>query len=72
MKTEKEYANVVPFALQLCADHVIVAVGIDANTDLAKSAGLEIDPELGGYRVNSELGAASNIWVVRTATAILI
>jgi programmed cell death 8 (apoptosis-inducing factor) len=50
--------------VQLCADHVIVAVGIDANTDLAQSAGLEIDPELGGYRVNAELAAASNIWVV--------
>lgn len=53
---------------ELCADHVIVAVGIDANTDLAQSAGLEIDPELGGYRVNAELAAASNIWVAGDAS----
>lgn len=58
------------FAMQMFADHVIVSVGIDANSDLAESAGLEVDPQLGGYRVNAELGAASNIWVVRTTTVL--
>ncbi|XP_062513763.1 apoptosis-inducing factor 1, mitochondrial-like [Corticium candelabrum] len=53
---------------ELVADHVVVAVGIDANTDLAESAGLETDPQLGGYRVNAELGAASNIWVAGDAS----
>lgn len=49
---------------QLSVDHVVIAVGLDANVDLAKSARLEVDPELGGYRVNSELEARSDIWVV--------
>lgn len=49
---------------QVTADHVIVAVGLDANVELAKSAGLEVDKTLGGFHVNSELEARSNIWVV--------
>lgn len=50
--------------LQVAADHVIVAVGLSPNVDLAKTAGLEVDRELGGFHVNSELEARSNIWVV--------
>lgn len=42
----------------------MVAVGLDANTDLAGASGLEIDPTFGGYRVNAELEARSNVWVV--------
>ena len=49
---------------QLIADHVLVAVGLEPNTQLAKSSRLEIDSELGGYRVNAELQACSDIWVV--------
>lgn len=55
------------FIKQVNADHVIVAVGLDANVDLAKSAGLEVDRNLGGFHVNSELEARSNIWVVSKA-----
>lgn len=44
----------------------MVAVGLDANTDLAVASGLEIDPTFGGYRVNAELEARSNVWVVST------
>ena len=44
---------------------MIVAVGLDPNVELASAAGLEVDPILGGYHVNSELEAKSNIWVVR-------
>uniref|UniRef100_A0A0R3S5N2 Pyr_redox_2 domain-containing protein n=1 Tax=Elaeophora elaphi TaxID=1147741 RepID=A0A0R3S5N2_9BILA len=44
-------------------DHIIVAVGISANTDLAESCGLEIDPVNGGYVVDAELRARSNVWV---------
>lgn len=51
--------------MQIKADHVIVAVGLDPNVELASAAGLEVDPVLGGYHVNSELEAKSNIWVVR-------
>ena len=43
----------------------MVAVGLDADTRLAtSSSGLEVDTEVGGYRVNSELQACSDIWVV--------
>ena len=49
------------------ASHVIVCVGIDPSTDLASSAGLETDPVLGGFRVNSELQARSDIWVAGDA-----
>ena len=51
--------------LQIKTDHVVVAVGLDANTDLAVASGLEIDSNFGGYRVNAELEARSNVWVVR-------
>jgi programmed cell death 8 (apoptosis-inducing factor) len=46
-------------------DHVVAAVGLEANIDLAKSSGLEIDTEHGGFRVDAELRARSDIWVVR-------
>jgi len=45
------------------ADHVIVAVGVEPNTDLALSSNLEVDPEVGGYLVNAELEARSNLYV---------
>ena len=39
------------------ADHVVVAVGIEPETSIAKESNLEIDSELGGYKVNEELEA---------------
>jgi apoptosis-inducing factor 1 len=51
------------------ADHVVVAVGIEPNTDLAKSAGLEIDSEQGGFLVNAELQARHNVWVAGDAAS---
>ncbi|VBB31411.1 unnamed protein product [Acanthocheilonema viteae] len=50
-------------------DHIIVAIGICANTDLAKSCGLEIDPVNGGYVVDAELRARSNVWVAGDASS---
>ncbi len=47
----------------ISAGHVVVCVGIEPNTELAASAGLEIDPDHGGFRVNSELQAKSDIWI---------
>ena len=46
------------------ADHVIVAVGTSPNTDLAGPSGLEVDEEIGGFLVNAELMARSNLWSV--------
>ena len=43
---------------------MVVAVGLEANTQLAESARLETDPEWGGYQVNSELQACTDIWAV--------
>ena len=51
------------FLLKLSVDHVVVAVGLEPNTEL-KSAGLEVDPKNGGFLVNAELEARSNVWVV--------
>ncbi|XP_048839621.1 apoptosis-inducing factor 1, mitochondrial isoform X2 [Brienomyrus brachyistius] len=48
-------------------DHIVAAVGLEPSVELAKSAGLEVDSDLGGYRVNSELQARSNIWVAGDA-----
>ena len=42
---------------------MVVAVGLEPNTEL-KSAGLEVDPKNGGFLVNAELEARSNVWVV--------
>lgn len=46
----------------IIVDHVIQAVGSEPNVSLAKDAGLEIDPKLGGFVVNAELGVRSNIY----------
>jgi len=47
-------------------DHLVVAVGLSPNTDLAASSGLEVDEERGGFLVNAELEARSNVWIVST------
>jgi len=44
------------------ADHVVLAIGIEPNTKLAISAGLEIDTKNKGILVNSELQARSDIY----------
>ncbi|XP_051981678.1 apoptosis-inducing factor 1, mitochondrial-like isoform X2 [Xyrauchen texanus] len=48
-------------------DHIVAAVGLEPSTELAKSGGLEVDSDFGGYRVNAELQARSNIWVAGDA-----
>uniref|UniRef100_A0A8D0CLZ1 Apoptosis-inducing factor 1, mitochondrial n=1 Tax=Scleropages formosus TaxID=113540 RepID=A0A8D0CLZ1_SCLFO len=48
-------------------DHIVAAVGLEPNVELAKSAGLEVDSDFGGYRVNAELQARANIWVAGDA-----
>lgn len=44
---------------------MVVAVGLEPNVDLAFSSDLEIHDQLGGFLVNAELEARSNVWVVR-------
>lgn len=56
---------------QITADHVIVAAGSEVNTEIAESSGLEIDPELDGILVNSELSARSNVYAVCISFSLL-
>jgi programmed cell death 8 (apoptosis-inducing factor) len=49
---------------QINAEHVIVAVGIEPNVDLAQDSGLELDSQNGGFRVDAELRACTDVWVV--------
>lgn len=53
--------------LQIEADQVVVAVGVKANTDLAEPSNLEVDSEIGGFLVNAELEARSDLWVAGDA-----
>lgn len=46
---------------------MVVAVGVEPNIDLAKASHLETDPEIGGFLVNAELEARSNLWVAGDA-----
>ncbi|XP_061454321.1 apoptosis-inducing factor 1, mitochondrial [Rhineura floridana] len=48
-------------------DHIVAAVGLEPSVELATSAGLEVDSDFGGFRVNAELQARSNIWVAGDA-----
>lgn len=54
----------ITFFPQVETDHIVAAVGLEPNVELAKTGGLEIDSDFGGFRVNAELQARSNIWVV--------
>ncbi|XP_078683563.1 apoptosis-inducing factor 1, mitochondrial-like isoform X14 [Branchiostoma floridae x Branchiostoma belcheri] len=54
---------------EISTDHVVVAVGLEPNTELAKESGLEVDDTFGGFRVNAELEARSDIWVAGDASS---
>ncbi|EFX61425.1 hypothetical protein DAPPUDRAFT_67988, partial [Daphnia pulex] len=49
------------------SNYVVAVVGWDATTELAVASGLEIDPNFGGYRVNTELEARSTVWLAGDA-----
>ena len=51
------------------ADHVVVAVGLKPNTELAQASGLELDPSLGGIVVNAELEARSDVFAAGDVTS---
>ncbi|XP_050726642.1 apoptosis-inducing factor 1, mitochondrial-like isoform X2 [Eriocheir sinensis] len=52
---------------EIVTDHVVLAVGLEPNVELAHSSGLELDDTHGGFRVNAELEARSNLWVAGDA-----
>lgn len=53
--------------LNVIADHVIVAVGSEPNTQLANTSNLEVDGNIGGFVVNAELEARSHLYVAGDA-----
>lgn len=52
---------------EIVTDHVVVAVGLEPGTNLAKASGLEVDDRLGGFKANAELEARTNLWVAGDA-----
>jgi programmed cell death 8 (apoptosis-inducing factor) len=53
-------------------DHIVQAVGIEPNNDLAKSGDLEIDPDTQGIVVNGEMLARRNIYAVIQKTFLYV
>lgn len=51
------------------AEYIVVAVGLEPNTELAATSGLEVDPVSGGFVVNAELEARSNLFVAGDASS---
>ena len=49
---------------QVKADQVVVAVGVEPNTQLAEVSDLEVDKDEGGFLVNAELEARTNLYSV--------
>lgn len=64
-------SNFKQLFFQILTDHVVVAVGLEPNVELAYSSGLEVDDAHGGFRVNAELEARSNLWVVSMRSNLL-
>ncbi|VDP89960.1 unnamed protein product [Echinostoma caproni] len=54
---------------EIVVDHVVCVVGIEPNTDLAASAGLEVDPVHGGFLVNAELETRAGVYVAGDAAS---
>ncbi|CAG2100741.1 unnamed protein product [Medioppia subpectinata] len=53
---------------KLRTDYVVLAVGLEPNTELAETSSLEVDENFGGFRVNAELEARTNLWVAGDAS----
>ncbi|CAG9767010.1 unnamed protein product [Ceutorhynchus assimilis] len=47
----------------LVVDFVVCTTGVEPNTELAEKSDLEVDPELGGYLVNTELQARTDLYI---------
>lgn len=48
----------------IACDHTIATVGVQPNTELAQTSDLEVDPEVGGFLVNTELQARTDLYAV--------
>ncbi|KAM7543008.1 hypothetical protein Aperf_G00000001599 [Anoplocephala perfoliata] len=54
---------------ELIVDHVVCALGTVPRTDLAISAGLEVDPRNGGLLVNGEMESRQDIYAAGSAAS---
>ncbi|XP_023347298.1 apoptosis-inducing factor 1, mitochondrial [Eurytemora carolleeae] len=52
-------------------DHVVVAVGVEPDSQLAGASNIQVDSEHGGFMVNDKFEAAPNLWVAGDAAAFL-
>merc|ERR1711892_740431 len=50
-------------------DHIVIAVGVEPDLGLAKASNLEVDPVNGGFKVNAELEAGTNLYVAGDAAS---
>merc|ERR1719378_549586 len=50
-------------------DHIVIAVGVEPDLSLAKESKLEVDPIHGGFKVNAELEARTNLYVAGDAAS---
>ncbi|KAK6626166.1 hypothetical protein RUM43_006472 [Polyplax serrata] len=64
---EKKLNLILNSGERLIVDHCVTAIGATPNTSLAKPSELETDDELGGYLVNAELEARSNLYIAGDA-----
>jgi len=53
----------------ISTDHIVIAVGVEPDLELAKASKLEIDPVHGGFKVNAELEARTNLYVAGDAAS---
>lgn len=52
----------------LQVDFVVVTAGVEANTQIAEKSDLEVDADLGGFLVNTELQARTDLYVAGDCT----
>jgi len=63
LKVQMEGGNIIN------TDHIVIAVGAEPDLALAKSSKLEVDPVHGGFKVNAELEARTNLYVAGDAAS---
>lgn len=59
---ERDANGSVTHDRELIVDHVVCALGTVPRTDIAVSAGLEVDPRYGGLLVNGEMESCQDIY----------
>jgi len=63
LKVEMESGN------SIATDHIVIAVGVEPDLELARASKLEVDPVHGGFKVNAELEARTNLYVAGDAAS---